>query len=98
MKHIKHEQYRDEITDAMAADLVAAGTSIEFEDPAAAAEYLIGIGYRPTAVSHRIDFAIEQALYRPYRAAGAVSEFAAMTIAAGVWLAWYVALCPAVTA
>ena len=99
---MKHEKFargdvRDDLTEVMARALRLAPTSIDIADPADAAEYLITeIDIRPRSVDQRIDAAIDIALHRHTGLTGAVSDFAAMTIAAGVWLAWYVALCPAV--
>lgn len=101
---MKHEKFnrgdiRDDLTEVMVRGLNLAPTSVDIADPSEAADYLIReIGIRPLSVDQRIDAAIDMALHGSTGLPGAVGEMAAATILGAVWLAWYVVLCPPVSA
>ena len=98
MRHVKHEQFQDEITKAMALDLIAAGDSIDLSSDVEPVQYLHDIGYRREVITSHADAAIEMALRGPSGLAGAATDISAAAFAVSVWLAWYVVLCPQVLA
>lgn len=85
----------DQLIVRMATDLAHGRKRVDLGDERSVILFLMESGYGRGDIIACMDRAIEHAR-RPLPLSSIMGDGAAAIFAAGVWLAWYVVLCPAV--